>query len=85
MSGSSGYRSRPARYIEILKRELGIKLNNSDSWKRERGIPHMKKTDRDLDMDGTLSLRFLRNSRLPFTSVVLRHPRYTLSFGIHAM
>ena len=54
MSGSSGYRSRPARYIQILKRELGIKLNNSDSWKRERGLLHMKKTDRDLAMDGTL-------------------------------
>ena len=36
-------------YIGMLKRKLGIKLKNPDAWKREHGLPHMKKkTDRDL-------------------------------------
>jgi len=38
-------------YIGMLKRKLGIKLKNPDAWKREHGLPHMKKkTDRDLDV-----------------------------------
>ena len=36
-------------YIGMLKRKLGMKLKNPDAWKREGGLPHMKKkTDRDL-------------------------------------
>jgi hypothetical protein len=35
-------------YIGMLKRKLGIKLKNPDAWKREHGLPHMKKTDSDL-------------------------------------
>ena len=36
-------------YIGMLKRKLGIKLKNPDAWKRENGLPHMKKkTDRDI-------------------------------------
>ena len=50
----TGYRSWPARYIEILKRKLGTNLKNPDTWNREHGLPYMKKTDRDLAMDGTL-------------------------------
>ena len=82
-----------AKYIEILKRKLGINLKNPDTWKREHGSPHTK-TDRDLAMDGMLkcgigkrnsSLRLLRDSTRPFTRVVLRHPWYTLPFDIHTM
>jgi hypothetical protein len=36
-------------YIGMLKRKLGMKLKNPDAWKREGGLPHMKKKmDRDL-------------------------------------
>jgi len=36
-------------YVGMLKRKLGMKLKNPDAWKREHGLPHMKKkTDRDL-------------------------------------
>ena len=36
-------------YIGMLKRKLGIKLKNPDAWKREHGLPRMKKKmDRDL-------------------------------------
>jgi len=36
-------------YIGMLKRKLGIKLKNPDAWKRENGLPHMKKkADRDI-------------------------------------
>jgi hypothetical protein len=36
-------------YIGMLKRELGMKLKNPDAWKREHGLPHMKKkTGRNL-------------------------------------
>ena len=36
-------------YIGMLKRKLGMRLKDPDAWKREDGLPHMKKkTARDI-------------------------------------